>query len=302
MEDRLKVVENIQNNPEESPVYYFAIFDGHAGFRAAEICQNQFHDTILQQGDIHRGDLKKILADALKAQDKYIIDKGMEENWTEGSCASVVLIRDKILYSANLGDSHMVLAHRNNLSYKMTPIRISETHKATEESEKKRILSEGGMVMKGRVFGDLSISRALGDLNYKIPKVENDFVSSDAFTTEIQLTPENLFVIIASDGLWDKISFQEAVDMVHAQILKMTPQELSKMLLTVAQERGSGDNISVIVVMLIWEAETEVPIVKDIKKEDSESEDKIVSTPPLCRVGKTVSMKQVHFRRDFIDD
>ena len=154
----------------------------------------------------------------LKAQDKYIIEKGTKEGWTEGSCVSIVLLRGKTLFSANLGDSHMILAHRNNLSYTMTPIRISETHKATEEAEKQRISKAGGMVMRGRVFGDLSISRALGDLNYKIPKQEADYVSSDAFVKEIALTDEHIFVILASDGLWDKISFQEAIDMVHSKI------------------------------------------------------------------------------------
>merc|ERR1711904_436773 len=98
----------------------------------------------------------------------------------------------------------MVLAHRNILSYSMTPIPISEIHKATEESEKKRIIDSGGVVMRGRVFGDISISRAFGDRNYKTPKQEVDYILSDPFTFSVDLTDEHIFIIIASDGLWDK--------------------------------------------------------------------------------------------------
>lgn len=100
----------------------------------------------------------------------------------------------------------------------MTPIPISAVHKATEEDEKKRITDAGGMVMRGRVFGDISISRAFGDRNYKQPKQEVDYISSDPFTFSIDLTEEHIFIIIASDGLWDKFTFKEAIELLHSNI------------------------------------------------------------------------------------
>ena len=112
----------------------------------------------------------------------------------------------------------MIVALRDALNGSVKPVRISETHKATEEAEKQRITSQGGMVMRGRVFGDLSISRAVGDRNYKVPKQEANYVSSDPFITSVTLTHHHLFAIIASDGLWDKLTFEEAVDISHEKL------------------------------------------------------------------------------------
>ena len=43
----------------------------------------------------------------------------------------------------------------------------SEDHKPDNELEKKRITRAGGFVTDGRVNGNLNLSRALGDLEYK---------------------------------------------------------------------------------------------------------------------------------------
>ena len=117
-----------------------------------------------------------------------------------------------MLYSANLGDSHMVLSRNIN---RFEAIVLTEAHKASEKSEKERIVNAGGMVMRNRVFGDLSISRALGDLNYKKPKQEENYVSNQAHMRSIALNQNNDFIIIASDGLWDTMSYQEAVNLLY---------------------------------------------------------------------------------------
>jgi serine/threonine protein phosphatase PrpC len=44
---------------------------------------------------------------------------------------------------------------------------LSEDHKPTDEGEKNRIEAAGGTVSWKRVDGDLAVSRALGDFQYK---------------------------------------------------------------------------------------------------------------------------------------
>jgi serine/threonine protein phosphatase PrpC len=44
---------------------------------------------------------------------------------------------------------------------------MSEDHKPDNELEKKRISDAGGFVTEGRVNGNLNLSRALGDMEYK---------------------------------------------------------------------------------------------------------------------------------------
>mmetsp|Transcript_28479 Transcript_28479/g.33764 ORF Transcript_28479/g.33764 Transcript_28479/m.33764 type:complete len:107 (-) Transcript_28479:78-398(-) len=70
------------------------------------------------------------------------------------------------------------------------------------------------------------------------------------------------FIVLASDGLWDVISNQEAVDMVELVIQKFDPnqgndweegvafQEAAEMLTKEAYARGSTDNIGVCVVAI----------------------------------------------------
>ena len=51
-----------------------------------------------------------------------------------------------------------------------TAIEMSEDHKPDNTGEQRRIEAAGGFVEEGRVRGILSLSRALGDLEYKQTK------------------------------------------------------------------------------------------------------------------------------------
>ena len=61
----------------------------------------------------------------------------------------------------NVGDSREILVINNELT--MT----TEDHKPTNNEEKERIIKAGGYVSGGRVDGDLALSRAFGDFQYK---------------------------------------------------------------------------------------------------------------------------------------
>ena len=82
-----------------------------------------------------------------------------------GCTANVALIANNKLYVANAGDSRSVLGMSNESAFPM-----SEDHKPDNEGEKKRITQAGGFVTDGRVNGNLNLSRALGDLEYKSQK------------------------------------------------------------------------------------------------------------------------------------
>ena len=56
--------------------------------------------------------------------------------------------------------------------------------------------------------------------------------------TARSLAPEDEFLILASDGLWDRLQNQEAVDLVHDTVKE--PDMCAKRLATEALTRGSG--------------------------------------------------------------
>ena len=53
-------------------------------------------------------------------------------------------------------------AHRN-----FKPYALSEDHKPSREDEARRIRQSGGFVINNRVMGELAVSRAFGDCEFK---------------------------------------------------------------------------------------------------------------------------------------
>lgn len=78
-----------------------------------------------------------------------------------GCTACVAIITKDRIICANSGDSRCVIGRGQ------TALEMSEDHKPDNIGEKKRIEAAGGFVEEGRVRGILSLSRALGDLEYK---------------------------------------------------------------------------------------------------------------------------------------
>ncbi|KAJ5489104.1 Protein phosphatase 2C [Penicillium diatomitis] len=144
--------------------------------------------------------------------------------------------RQRVLYTANVGDARIVLC-RNGKA-----LRLSYDHKGSDENEGKRIANAGGLILNNRVNGVLAVTRALGDAYLK------DLVTGHPYTTETVIQPDaDEFIILACDGLWDVCSDQEAVDLIRNV---QDPQQASKILVDHALARFSTDNLSCMVIRL----------------------------------------------------
>lgn len=112
--------------------------------------------------------------------------------------------------------------------------------------ERKRIQQAGGFVSFNgvwRVAGVLATSRALGDL----PLKEKRFVTAEPDILTFDLTElQPKFMILATDGLWDCFSNEEAVEYIKERLSE--PHFGAKSLVLQAYYRGSLDNITVMVV------------------------------------------------------
>ncbi|KAJ7680326.1 phosphatase 2C-like domain-containing protein [Mycena polygramma] len=139
----------------------------------------------------------------------------------------------RVLYSANAGDARGVLCRAGKA------VRLTYDHKGSDKQEAKRITDAGGFVMSGRVNGVLAVTRSLGDSSMK------EFVVGAPYTTETELCDEDEFLILACDGLWDVVTDQEAVDLIHDTD---DAQVASQMLLKDALAKHTTDNVTVLVV------------------------------------------------------
>lgn len=252
---------------------YFAIFDGHAGSQASKWCGSHLH-TIVEKKllEDETRDVRDVLNESFLAVDREINTK---LQGSSGCTAAVCILRwerpghvssssnnsdihpevddtedkpgvtdfpeikltqhKRKLYTANVGDSRIVL-FRDGRS-----IRLTYDHKASDMLEMQRIEQAGGLIMKSRVNGMLAVTRSLGD------KFFDNLVVGNPFTTSVEIIPSDKFLILACDGLWDVIGDQEACELISNA---NDPDEAAKLLVRLALERGTTDNVTVMVIFL----------------------------------------------------
>lgn len=107
-------------------------------------------------------------------------------------------------------------------------------------------MQEGGRIIGKRVGGSLALTRALGD---HALKGTGGGVSATPHYVLHKIVPGDLFVLLASDGVWDVMTDDEAFHLVINSAAEAA-QELSKQLVSAALERGTRDNVSALIVRL----------------------------------------------------
>jgi len=173
-------------------------------------------------------------------------------------CASIcAVIIGSTLTVANAGDCRAVLCRKGGITEAM-----SYDHKPQNDGEKKRIDESGGFVNQfGRVNGNLNLSRSIGDLKYKQVRglePSAQMITAEPDIKQVTLDPEDEFVILACDGIWDCLTNEEAVKYVSERIDTKTPIEVGTEMLdeiiSVDPRETSGiggDNMTVMVVDLL---------------------------------------------------
>jgi len=232
MEDGHCIIDGFGN---DKTCGYYAIYDGHGGRQAVDHVQETLHERLLDELSKPQS-VRDAFTMAYKRVDNELKEKEIMYNGTTAiSC--LIRVEDGVrkLYAANAGDARIVLCRGGK------PLRLTYDHKASDEREVKRIQDTGGFVAYNRVNGILSVTRALGDHAMK------DWVLGDPDHQEVTLTEEDKLVILACDGLWDVFSDKDAVEFA---LNFPDAQQGSQKLLEKALEKGSTDNISVMVLYL----------------------------------------------------
>lgn len=159
------------------------------------------------------------------------------DNDTSGCTANTAMITPTHIVCANSGDSRCVLG-----TNKMA-IGLSEDHKPYDDNERRRIEAAGGTVQWKRVDGDLAVSRALGDFQYKqrddLPDTQQKVTFLPDITTHLR-TPEDDVLLLACDGLWDVMSNSEAIDLVRKiyQTGEVDVVKIAEEMIDVALQKG----------------------------------------------------------------
>jgi len=225
---------------------YYAIYDGHNGTTVAQNCSEIVHTQLLFHQEFPaRPEL--FFKEGYAHADKLVTvadDKS-------GATAVTAIIFGNTLYVANIGDSECVLVSRNDEDGSYSNTLMTVKHVLTDDSEKQRVTGMGGMVVCGRLFGTLAVSRAFGDSEFK--EAGNEYVSVDPHIATRELNHSDEMMIIACDGLWDRLSYDDAMKQaVELRSSGMGPSDVAKSLIKNALERGTMDNVTVLVVYFDW--------------------------------------------------
>ena len=226
MEDKGKCVENFNGDPNK---LLFCLFDGHGGVEVSKFLQENFHNYMKQI--LKFNNIFLYLPKLFKLIDEKI--KELNVSGTGSTCTIVYIEKQndkKILYCANIGDTRCVIVNRKGT------LRLSCDDLLTDKNENERIKKQGGIIVNGRICGSLMVSRSFGDWNLK------DYgVISTPHISRIEINDDDLFLVLASDGVWDMIKDEELEQFgkISANTL-----ELCKNIVIEALNRGSGDNMS----------------------------------------------------------
>ncbi|KAL9273424.1 putative protein phosphatase 2C 78, partial [Drosera capensis] len=210
-----------------------------------------------------------------------------------GSCCLVGVISDGTSCIANVGDSRAVLGRRvcdgeifclpSAMAQRLTSDRnvgieaVRKEVRALHPNDVNIVVHTRGF---WRIKGIIQVSRAIGDIYLKRPEFSNLYrkfgssvplkravISAEPSISMRQLNPDDLFIIFASDGLWEHFSDEAAVEIIYrnprfgipkrliraaideaARKRGMTYEDMSK--IDIVMRRLFDDDISVIVLYL----------------------------------------------------
>mmetsp|Transcript_12384 Transcript_12384/g.24060 ORF Transcript_12384/g.24060 Transcript_12384/m.24060 type:complete len:452 (-) Transcript_12384:63-1418(-) len=280
-----------------------AVFDGHGqhGRTVSEFTRIHVAKFLFAHEELHTNPAVALEAAFLETQHQLERQLGFESAQSGTTAVAVYRHRDR-LFIANAGDSRAVLGcsdsgprtdGRRLLSGALRAVDLSSDQKPSREDERRRILAEGGAVHQStvcvrpapgaqprllRVGPDrvwdrsgtcgLCVTRSLGDVGMR------PFVVAQPEITERRLGPGDRTLVLGSDGVWDRLTSQEAVEIA---VRHKEPTTAAREITGVARQR--------------WMAETQGQLSDDITAVVCHL-DCCEASPPPTRASSTPSSRR----------
>jgi len=244
------------------------LFDGHAGRTAAEIAAREILlvlSTIIESDECTNNVQDGLDGVSLKVTPCPLVELGrawmlglqqqIEADETvpghAGATAVLAAVSDRgRIVVANAGDARALAVHATaeGGADGASAVRLTYDHVASDEAEADRVRAAGGFVKDGRVNGQLAVTRCLGDALVK------RYVVADPFVYVAQLTAGVTHLVFACDGVFDVFSDDEVASFVAKSLSEAAARSesvsypaIAESLLALAIERGTTDNLSVLI-------------------------------------------------------
>ncbi|XP_022857685.1 probable protein phosphatase 2C 60 [Olea europaea var. sylvestris] len=266
LEDQSQLESGCLSSHDSGPYGTFVgVYDGHGGPETSRFINEHLFRHLQRFTSEHQSMSVEVIRKAFQATEDGFFSL-VSRQWpmkpqiaAVGSCCLVGVICGGTLYIANLGDSRAVLGRLVKATGEVLSIRLSAEHNASIESVRQELHSlhpddSQIVVLKHnvwRVKGLIQISRSIGDVYLKKAEFNREplyakfrlrepfkrpILSAEPSISVHQLLPHDQFVIFASDGLWEHLTDQEAVDLVQnhprngsaRRLVKVALQEAAK--------------------------------------------------------------------------
>ncbi len=219
---------------------FYVVADGMGGHAAGEVASRIVVDTMrdfirqfagnpsgaaqLPKADPNLSDESNLLLNAVHLANQAVHQKSQSKISYQGmgSTVSAVLFAADRLSVVNVGDSPVYLVRGRRIDVISTPHTMMNEYKEMAPEAARKVGHHLRHVL----------TRAMG-LNQR---VQPDVREAKLFGGEV--------VVICSDGLSDKVSPEEILEVVKSE----RPERAGKALVDMANERGGDDNITVVVI------------------------------------------------------
>ncbi|BAT75344.1 hypothetical protein LR48_Vigan01g173500 [Vigna angularis] len=266
LEDQSQIESGPLSLLETGPYGTFVgVYDGHGGPETSRYVCDHLFQHLKRFASEQKSMSVEVIRKAYQATEEGFLSV-VTKQWpmnpqiaAVGSCCLVGVICGGILYIANLGDSRAVLGRVVRATGEVLAIQLSSEHNVGIESVRQEMHSlhpddSKIVVLKHnvwRVKGLIQISRSIGDVYLKKAEFNKEplyakfrvrdgfrrpILSSDPSISVHELQSHDQFLIFASDGLWEHLSNQDAVDIVQnnpqngiaRRLIKAALQEAAK--------------------------------------------------------------------------
>jgi serine/threonine protein phosphatase PrpC len=237
-------------NPE---MVMIAVSDGHgpSGHYCSYIVQQMLPRFVFSSPH-YPHDISRALNDSFVFAHealKEIAEKQETFNVSMSGTTFTLVLHDeknKKLFISHVGDSRAIIAKRRDT--KIVVKSLTNDHNMNDSKEYTRIMVAEGDIKqadkkgplrfycKGTNYPGLAISRSIGD---SISKIYGVICKPDI--SEIDLTSDDLLVVIASDGVWEKMSNEEVIEIAQHQG-RDNAQQAAKKVVTHSQRLWRAEN------------------------------------------------------------
>ncbi|KAL2346396.1 hypothetical protein Fmac_000396 [Flemingia macrophylla] len=230
----------------------FGLFDGHNGSAAAIYAKENLLNNVLSAipSDLNRDEWVAALPRALVAGFVKTDKDFQQKAKTSGTTVTFMIIEGWVVTVASVGDSRCILESSEGGIYYLSADHRLESN----EEERVRITSSGGEV--GRLNtgggtevgplrcwpGGLCLSRSIGDMDV------GEFIVPVPYVKQVKLSTAGGRVVISSDGVWDALTAEMALDCCRGMSADAAASHIVK---EAVQAKGLRDDTSCIVIDIL---------------------------------------------------